>query len=104
MDDKHMKFLQRVLRMRHSAVCQGHYGPFVLFVSSNYEPLLRERYAPNIVGMPPRTLHQRALEVEGMRTVTVDYMLEPDTMLLYSEVSHDRRDVEVDGAHPSPGG
>jgi uncharacterized linocin/CFP29 family protein len=72
-----------VLGMKAAAVADGFYGPFVLYIPSNFEAALDEDYAANY----PKTVRNRLLEIQGIQDIKVADRLTADNVVLVQMTS-----------------
>lgn len=79
------EILADVISMKQAALDARHYGPFSLYVSSNYETVLDDDY--DVSGQSTQTIRDRILKVNGINSVKVVDTLPDDTVLLVQMTS-----------------
>jgi uncharacterized linocin/CFP29 family protein len=72
------EIVQDVMNMKQASIDDRHYGPWVLYVPTNYEVTLDGDFKAN----SDKTIRQRILEISGIEAVKVSDKLTADNVLL----------------------
>ena len=88
--------IDEVLAMKSALINDHYFGPYVLYIPTDYETVLDEDY--NVSGASLKTVRQRILDIEGISAIRVVDRLPDDNVLLVSM----QRDVVdlIDGMAP----
>jgi len=70
--------LKDVLAMKADSIADRHYGPWVLYIPTNFETVMEQDYEPGY----PKSIRQRLLEVEGLEDIVVADKLAADNSVL----------------------
>lgn len=79
-----------VKSMKQASIDAKHYGPWILYVSSNYETVLDDDYKSE----SDKTIRQRILEISGIQEVKIADKLSDDKVVLVQVTSDVIRMVE----------
>jgi hypothetical protein len=82
--------LDDVRAMKQAAIDAKHYGPYVLYIPTNYETTLDDDFKSE----SDKTIRQRILEISGIQDVKVADKLTDDTVVLVQMTSDVVRMVE----------
>ena len=83
-DDSSGIVITDVLAMKAASIADRHYGPWMLYVPSNFEIVLDEDYQTGY----PKTIRQRILEIGGIIDIKIADFMTADNVLLV-EMSED---------------
>ena len=72
------KILQDVRDMKQASISDRHYGPWVLYIPTNYETVMDDDFKSN----SDKTIRQRVLEIEGIQDIKVADKLTANAVLL----------------------
>lgn len=75
--------LDDVRSMKQASISDRYYGPWVLYVPTDYETVLDDDYVSGY----PKTIRQRILEISGIQDVKVVDKLSDDTVVLVQMTS-----------------
>lgn len=84
-----------VVEMKQALLDSGHYGPYMMYISSNYETKMDDDYRNDESANSTQTIRERLLRIEGIQAIRVVDRLPADTVLLV-EMSTETVDL-VDG-------
>jgi len=76
--------LQDVLNMKKAAIAAYHYGPYMLYIPTDYEVVLDDDYDTTT---PGTTIRKRLLEIAGIQGIKVIDKLADDTVVLVQMTS-----------------
>jgi hypothetical protein len=77
--------IQDVLDMKHSAISARHYGPYMLYIPTDYETVLDSDYNATT---PGTTVRERILKISGIKGIKVVDTL-PDNNVLLVQMTSD---------------
>lgn len=82
--------LAKVLAMKQEARDARQYGPYVLYIPSDYATVMDKEFTTGY----PKTIRARLLEIEGISAIKVSEFLPADNVLLIQMTSNNVRWVE----------
>lgn len=75
--------LADVIAMKQAMIAAKHYGPYVIYIPTDYETVLDEDYTTGY----PKTIRQRILEISGIDSIKVVDRLVADTVVMVEMTS-----------------
>jgi len=73
--------LQDVMEMKAASIAQNHYGPWILYIPTEYESYVEDDYTTTVAGTT-LTIKERILKLEGIKAVKVNDTLPANNVVL----------------------
>lgn len=81
------QILANVLEMKKASIDDNHYGPWKLYIPTNYDTVMDEDYRDGSSSSSTQTIRQRLEAVNGIQGITVADRLPEDVVLLVQMTS-----------------